>query len=149
MAFTFRIFLILFSLSVLEVFRKFLLFWKIFCAILFRGRVLEAVLGLEDILEDTFWSPWLWPRSLKSSKIALSLAREQHYFLNCLNFVDRLKKILEDVFFLEIAWKFSLKTVVFFFRTLALVFLVLGLDLEHSCSWPWACVLDSTSDFNE
>ena len=46
---------------------------------------------LEDVLEDTFSSPclgleasspWPWPRSLRSSKIALSSAREQHYFLN-------------------------------------------------------------------
>ena len=41
-----------------------------------RGGVLEDVLGLED----TFWSPWSWPRSLKSSNIALSSARGQHYF---------------------------------------------------------------------
>ena len=43
-----------------------------------RGGVLEDVLGLED----TFWSPWPWPwpRSLRSSKIALSSARGQHYF---------------------------------------------------------------------
>ena len=41
-----------------------------------RGGVIEDVLGLED----TFWSPWPWPRSLKSSKIALSSARGQHYF---------------------------------------------------------------------
>ena len=40
------------------------------------------------VLEDTFWSPWprrsslwLWPRGLKSSKIALSWAWGQHYFL--------------------------------------------------------------------
>ena len=32
------------------------------------------------VLEDTFSS--LWPRSLKSSKIALSTAQGQHYFLN-------------------------------------------------------------------
>ena len=32
------------------------------------------------VLEDTFSSPW--PRSLKSSRIALSSARGQHYFLN-------------------------------------------------------------------
>ena len=31
-----------------------------------RGGVLEDVLGLEDVLEDTFWSPRPWPRSLKS-----------------------------------------------------------------------------------
>ena len=45
-----------------------------------RGGVLEDILGLEDVLEDTFSSPW--PRSLKYSKIALSSARGQHYFLN-------------------------------------------------------------------
>ena len=41
-----------------------------------RGGVLEDVLGLED----TFSSPWPRPRSLKSSKFALSSARGQHYF---------------------------------------------------------------------
>ena len=35
------------------------------------------------VLEDIFWSPWLWPRSLKFLKIGLSSARRQHYFLNC------------------------------------------------------------------
>ena len=52
-----------------------------------RGGVLEDVLGLKDVLEDAFSSPW--PRSLKSlasklwfSKIALSSARGQHYFLS-------------------------------------------------------------------
>ena len=34
-----------------------------------RGGVLVDVLGLENVLEDLFWSPWLWPRSLKSSKM--------------------------------------------------------------------------------
>ena len=33
-----------------------------------RGGVLEDVLGLEDVLEDTFSSPW--PRSLKSLALA-------------------------------------------------------------------------------
>ena len=28
-------------------------------------------------------SPWPWLRGLKSSKIGLSSARGQHYFLNC------------------------------------------------------------------
>ena len=41
-------------------------------------------------------------------------------------------------FFLEIAWKIFVKTFYFFFfwRALALVSLVLGLGLEHSCPWP-------------
>ena len=37
-----------------------------------RGGVLEEVLGFEDVLEDTFWSPWPWPRSLKSLALALA-----------------------------------------------------------------------------
>ena len=53
-----------------------------------RGGVLEDVLGLED----TFWSPWPWPRSLKTSKIVLSSARGQHYFLNRWNFVGKRQK---------------------------------------------------------
>ena len=105
------------------------------------------VLGLEVS------SPWPWPRSLRSLKIALSSARGQHYLLNRWNFVEkrqkprgkfvktffvflkhrspekkfwrplRLKKNFEDLFF-EIAWKKILKT---FF-------------LENACAWvlgPW------------
>ena len=44
------------------------------------------------VLEDTFSSPWPWPRSLKSSKIALSSARGQHYFLNRKNLVGKRQK---------------------------------------------------------
>ena len=55
-----------------------------------RGGVLEDVLGLEDVLEDTFWSAW--PGSLRSSKIALPSARGQHYFLNRWNFVGKRQK---------------------------------------------------------
>ena len=49
-----------------------------------RGHILKSlaskpqVLGLGLGLEAS--SPWPWPRSLKSSKIALSSARGQHYF---------------------------------------------------------------------
>ena len=32
-------------------------------------------------------SPWPWPQSLRSSKVALPSARRQHYFLNRWNFV--------------------------------------------------------------
>ena len=46
----------------------------VFAPAINRGGVLQDVLGLED----TFLSPW--PQSLKSSKIALSSARGQHYF---------------------------------------------------------------------
>ena len=118
------------------------------------GGVLEDVLGLEDVLENTFWnpwpwrsSPWPWPRSLKSSKIALSSARGLHNFLNLKNFVVRLKNVFDDLsfwrspekkiwsFLLENVWKIFLKT--FFRRTLAPVSLVLCLGLEHSCPRPW------------
>ena len=53
------------------------------CTVIIRGGVFEDVLGLDDVLEDTFWSPWPWPRGLKSSKIGLSSTRGQHYFLEC------------------------------------------------------------------
>ena len=82
---------------------------------------------------------------------------------------DRLKNFCEDVFFF---WRSSEKFLwrpFFFWRALALVSLVLGLGLEHSCPWPREClsserlslasdffcvlglepcVLDSTSDWN-
>ena len=62
---------------------------------------------------------------------------------------DRLKNFCEDLFFfLEIAWKIFVKTF-FFWRALALVSLVLG--LEHSCPWPRECLsserLSLASDF--
>ena len=38
------------------------------------------VLGLGLGLEASSPWPWPWPRSLRSSKIALSSARGQHYF---------------------------------------------------------------------
>ena len=83
-----------------------------------RGGVLEDVLGLKD----TFWSPWPWPRSLKSSaskpqvsKVTMSSARGQHYFLYHWNLVEKRQKpsgkICEKLFCfpqLEIAWKFLL-----------------------------------------
>ena len=88
--------------------------------ILTRGGVLEDVLGLEDVLEDTFWSPWPWPwprrsspwpwpwpRSLKSSKIALSSARGQYYFLNSWNFVEKRQKPrgkFASTFFVFLTW---------------------------------------------
>ena len=48
------------------------------------------VLGLGLGLEAS--NPWPWPRSLRSSKIALSSARGQHYFLNRWNFVRKRQK---------------------------------------------------------
>ena len=46
---------------------------------------------------------------------------------------------LEKLFFVEIARKIFVKTF-FFWRALALVSLVLGLSLEHSCPWPRECL---------
>ena len=104
-------------------------------------------------LEDTFWKPWPWPRSLKSSKIALSSTRGQHKFLNCKSFVDHLKIIFEHLF-LELAWKIFCSLFLrspetffgkpFFFRTLAPLSLassipVLGLERvccpQKGCPW--------------
>ena len=141
-----------------------------------RGGVFEDILGLrdifglEDVLKDTFWSfwpwsrrlsPWPWPQSLKPSKIALSSARGQHYFLTSLKVCGVPKNFFGKRFSLEIDWKFFLKA--FFFgehlrfcpwsraflssasrgsvlgrAVLGLgFFCVLGLGLER-------CVLDST-----
>ena len=73
-----------------------------------RSGILEDVLGRED----TLWSPWPWPRSLKSSKIALSSAEDSTIF-EPLKFrwktLETLRKICKDLFFwfpqVEIAWK--------------------------------------------
>ena len=127
-----------------------------------RGGVLEDVFGLEDVLEDTFWSPWPWPRSLKSSKIALLSARGQHSFLTGWNFIDWLKNVFPDRFIWRLTEKKFLRS--FFLGkhlhlcpwSLALAssipvlslglgfFCVLGIDLGLK-----PCVLDSTSgDYN-
>ena len=63
-----------------------------------------------------------------------ALGSKTAIFFELLKFCRSPKKIFENVFFLEIAWK----DLFFFFfgRTLAPVSLVLGLGPEHSCSWP-------------
>ena len=78
-----------------------------------------------------------------------------------------LEKFSGKHFLVEIAWKIFVKTFFFFFwrspekflwrpffsfwRALALVSLVLGLGLEHSCPWPRECLsserLSLASDF--
>ena len=66
---------------------------------------------LEDVLKDTFWSLWPWPRSLRSSKIALSSARGQHYFLNRWNFVGKRPKSCKNfanTFFVFRNWSIGL-----------------------------------------
>ena len=94
-----------------------------------RGGVLEDVLGLEN----TFSSPWPWPRSLKSSKIAMSSARRQHYFFEWLKFYRSAEKCFSRPFFFGDRRKKIFKTI-FRRKTLAFVSLVLG--LEHSFPWP-------------
>ena len=65
-----------------------------------RGGVFEDVLGLEDVLEDTFWSPWLWPwpRSLKS----LAFASKPQVLENCPVLGSRTALFFEQLKFL---WK--------------------------------------------
>ena len=52
---------------------------------------------------------------------------------------ERLKNSLENVFQWRLLEKYFVKTF-FFWRALALVSLVLGLGLEHSCPWPRECM---------
>ena len=85
------------------------------CTVIIRGGVLEDVLGLEDVLEDRFWSPWPWPRDLKSSKIGLSSTRGQHYISGMLKFCGAVEKFFGKRFLVEIAWKIFVKTFLFFF----------------------------------
>ena len=138
--------------------------------LIYRGGVLEDVLGLEDVLEDTFWSPWPWPRRSSPRKLACPRLEGSTIFWivkilwstwkilwktffcgDCLKnfcedlffffFWDRLKNFCEDLFFFFF----------FFWRALALVSLILGLGLEHSCPWPRECLsperLSLASDF--
>ena len=65
------------------------------------------VLGLGLGLGLEASSPWPWPRSLKSSKIALSSARGEHYFLNSWNFVGKRQKPrgkFANTFFVFLTW---------------------------------------------
>ena len=62
-------------------------------------------------------------------------------FFELLKFWEALENFYGKRCFVEIAWKIVVKTF-FFWRALALalVFLVLGLGLEHSCPWPRECL---------
>ena len=60
-------------------------------------------------------------------------------FFELLKFCGALEKFFGKRFFVEIARKIFVKTF-FFWRALALVSLVLGLGLEHSCPWPRECL---------
>ena len=92
-----------------------------------RGGVLEDVLGLG--LEASSPRKLACPR-LEDSSIFLIvkiLWSAWKIFWKTIFCGDRLKNFCEDLFF-------------FFWRALALVSLVLGLGLEHSCPWPRECL---------
>ena len=66
------------------------------------------VLGLEAS------SPWPWPRSLRSSKIALSSAWGQNYFFNRWNFVVKHQKPggkFANTFFVFLNWSIGIARV--------------------------------------
>ena len=115
------------------------------------------------------WSPWgrPWPRGRPHGHILKSLALASRpqvlenwpvlgsrtaLFFKLLKFCGALEKFFGKRVFVEIAWKIFEKTFffwdrlkifcedLFFWRALALVSLVLGLGLEHSCSWPRECL---------
>ena len=99
-----------------------------------RGHILKSLASRPQVLEN-------WP--VLGSRTAL--------FFELLKFCGALEKFFGKRFFVEIAWKFSfffffLKSPEkflwrpFFWRALALVSLVLGLGLEHSCPWPRECL---------
>ena len=60
-------------------------------------------------------------------------------FFELLKFCGALEKFFGKRFFVEIVKKIFVKTF-FFWRALALVSLVLGLGLKHSCPWPRECL---------
>ena len=78
-----------------QKFRTILIIWT---DIMIRGGVLEDILGLEDVLEDTFWSPWPWlcPWSLKS------LASKPQVLENCPVLRSRTALFFEQ---LKFRWK--------------------------------------------
>ena len=108
------------------------------------------VLGLEPSSPWKLACPWLKDSSI--FWIVKILWSAWKIFLKTFFCGDRLKNFCEAFFFFffEIAWKIFVKTF-FFWRALALVSLVLGLGLEHSCPWPRECLfserLSLASDF--
>ena len=112
------------------------------------------------------WSPRgrSWPRGQILKSLALAsrpqvlknwpvLGSRTALFFELLKFRGALEKFFGKRFFVEIAWKIFVKTffffeiawkifvkTFFFWRALALVSLVLGLGLEHSCPWPRECL---------
>ena len=71
------------------------------------------------------WSAWkIFWKTIFSGDHLKNFWEDLFFFF----FWDRLKNFCEDLFFY------------FFWRALALVSLVLGLGLEHSCPWPRECL---------
>ena len=107
------------------------------------------------VLEDTFWSPWPWPRRssfwpwpqvLENWPV---LGSRTALFFELLKFCGALEKFFEKRFFVEIAWKIFVKTFFCFCFgehlrlcpwSLALSIPVLGLESvcpRKGCPWPW------------
>ena len=100
-----------------------------------RGHILKSLASRPQVLEN-------WP--VLGSRTAL--------IFELLKFCGVLEKFFGKRIFVEIAWKIFVKTFFLFFfwdrlknfcedlfffrRALALVSLILGLGLEHSCPWP-------------
>ena len=116
-----------------------------------RGGVLEDVLGLEDILKSLASKVKSLALASKVRSLALAsrpqvleswpvLGSRTALFFELLKFWKALENFYGKRFFVEIAWKIFVKTFFFFWRALALVSLVLGLGLEHSCPWSRECL---------
>ena len=123
---------------------------KTFNDVIYRGGVLEDVLGHED----TFWSPWTrrsspwpWPRGLKSSRPQVLenwpvLGSRTALFFELLKFCEALENFFGKRFFVEIAWKIFVKTFFFFGDRLKNFCedLFFFFFLESTCAWvlgPW------------
>ena len=96
-----------------------------------------ACLRLEDStifwIAKILWSAWkiFW-------KTFFCGDRKKNFCEDLFFFWDRLKNFCEDLFFFFFGR--SPKKFLWFWRALALVSLVLGLGLEHSCPWPRECL---------
>ena len=95
---------------------------------------MQVVDGRGGVLEDTFGSPW--PQVLENCPVLGSRTAVFFEWLEVCTwaekifsgpfFGDRRKNFFEDLF------------IIIFWRTLAFLSLVLG--LEHSCPWPRECL---------
>ena len=95
-----------------------------------RGHILKALASKVKSLASKPQVLENWP--VLGSKTAL--------IFELLKFCGVLKKMFGISFWnWNFAWKIFVMTF-FFWRALALVSLVLGLGLEHSCSWPRECL---------